>query len=134
MNLLDSSAWLAFFANESNADQFAELLEFPDELIIPTVVIYEVFKVLLRESGEEDALAAYAAMSQGQIIEITPRLAVESARLSLRYRLPMADSMILAAAQARDAILWTQDADFSDIPGVKYYPKSTIQTDDAGND
>jgi toxin FitB len=122
MNLLDSSAWLAFFADEDNADRFSKTLDDPAELIVPTVVIYEVFMVLLRETGEEDALKAYAAMGQGQIVDITSPVAVDGARLSLHYQLPMADSMILAIAYATDAVLWTQDADFIDIPGVKYFP------------
>ena len=124
MNFLDSSAWLAFFADEDGAENFADVLEAPAELIVPTVVVYEVFKVLLRESGDDDALKAYAAMSQGQIVEIRSRLAVEAAaRLSLQYRLPMEDSMIFATAQMADATLWTQDADFKDLPGVRFFPK-----------
>ena len=123
MNLLDSSAWLAFFADEINAEKFAEILVSPEELVVPTVVIYEVFKVLIRESGEDDALQAYAAMSQGIVLDVNSRLALESARLSLLHRLPMADSIILASAQSMDATLWTQDAAFRDIPGVKYFPK-----------
>lgn len=128
MNLVDSSAWLAFFANEENADIFAEPLKSPSELVVPTVVIYEVFKVLLRESGDDAALAAFAAMSRGRVVDISPRLAVEAARVSLQYGLPMADSMILAIARSTDAIVWTQDADFNDIPGVKCFPKRSKGT------
>ena len=123
MNLVDSSAWLAFFADEPSADYFSEPLVKPDLLIVPSVVIYEVFKVILRESGENDALQAYGAMSRGKIIDLGARLALSAAKLSLQYKLPMADSMILATARAEKATLWTQDVDFKEIPGVRYLPK-----------
>lgn len=124
MNLVDSSAWLAYFAAETNADRFAEPLASPEELVVPSITIYEVFKVVLRESGEERALCAYGAMSQGSVVDLGARLAVSAARLSALHRLPAADSIILATAHACGATIWTQDAHFEGIPGVKYFPKT----------
>jgi predicted nucleic acid-binding protein len=121
MNLVDSSAWLAFFADTKNASKFQGAIEDTRRLLVPTIVIYEVSKVLLREQGEELAIVAQAHMQQGKILDLTTEIAVNSASISLKCRLPMADSIILASARSHNARLWTQDDDFKGIPQVKYY-------------
>jgi len=123
MNVVDSSGWLEYFIDGQNASCFAPTLKEVDSLIVPTVSIYEVFKVMLRESGDSAALQAASAMQKGTVIDLTPRLAMSAASLSLKHALPMADSIILATAQAYDATLWTQDIDFKAIDSVKYFAK-----------
>lgn len=123
MNIVDSSGWLAYFADELNAKHFLPSLNDPAALVVPTVTIYEVFKVVLRESGEDAALQAAMAMHKGTIVALTAPLALAAAKLSLEHDLPMADGIILATAQEFNAILWTQDADFKNIKNVKYFPK-----------
>jgi len=123
MNIVDSSGWLAYFADEPNAKHFINPLKDTDSLIVPTVTIYEVFKVVLRESGENKALEAVAAMQKGTVVDLSARLAIAASKLSLEYGFPMADSIILATAKVFDAVIWTQDSDFKNIPGVKYFPK-----------
>ena len=123
MNIVDSSGWLAFFADEPNAKHFLLPLKDTSMLVVPTVSIYEVFKVILRESGEDKALQSIAAMQAGLVADLTARLALEASKLSLMHSLPMADSIILATAKAFEATIWTQDADFEKIPGVRYFPK-----------
>jgi len=123
MNIVDSSGWLAFFADEPNAKHFLLPLKDTSILVVPTVSIYEVFKVILRESGEDKALQSIAAMQAGLVADLTARLALEASKLSLIHSLPMADSIILATAKAFEATIWTQDADFEKIPGVRYFPK-----------
>ncbi|NQT93012.1 MAG: type II toxin-antitoxin system VapC family toxin [Lentisphaerae bacterium] len=123
MNVVDSSGWLAYFADEPNAEHFAAVLADTDGLVVPAIVIYEVCKVLLREAGEEAALQALGAMGRGLVIAVDARLAVVGAKLSLQHSLPMADSLILATARNHGATLWTQDVDFDGIPGVRYVPK-----------
>ncbi len=123
MNIVDSSGWLAYFADEPNAMHFLTPLNDPTSLVVPTVTIYEVFKVILRESGESEALQAVAAMRKGTVVDLTAPLAIAASKLSMEYNLPMADSVILATAKEFSAILWTQDSDFIDINGVKYFPK-----------
>ena len=123
MNIVDSSGWLAYFADEPGAEHFLAPLRDEASLIVPTVTIYEVFKVVLRESDEDNALQAVAAMQRGQVVDLTVPLALAAAKLSLEHELPMADSIILAAAGEFKAVLWTQDSDFKKIPGVKYFPK-----------
>lgn len=123
MNIVDSSGWLAYFADEPNAGHFLAPLRDTASLIVPTVTIYEVFKVVLRESGENEALQASAAMQKGEIVDLSAPLATAASGLSLEHHLPMADSIILATAQAFDAIIWTQDANFQKISTVRYFPK-----------
>ena len=123
MNIVDSSGWLAYFADEPNAKHFISPLKDTDSLVIPTITLYEVFKVVLRESSENDAIQATAAMQKGTVVDLTVPLAIDASKLSLEKGLPMADSIILATAKAYDAILWTQYADFKNMPGVKYFPK-----------
>ena len=123
MNIVDSSGWLAYFADEPNAKHFLTPLSDSTLLVVPTVTIYEVFKVILRESSENDALQAAIAMQKGTVVELTAPRATAASRLSLERNLPMADSIILATAQEFNAILWTQDSDFKNISNVKYFPK-----------
>jgi len=123
MNIVDSSGWLSYFADEPNAKHFLTPLDDAASLVVPTVTIYEVFKVVLRESNENDALQAAVAMQRGTVVDLTAPLAIAASKLSLEYNLPMADSVILATAKKFNAILWTQDSDFEKISGVKYFPK-----------
>ncbi|MCK5784515.1 MAG: type II toxin-antitoxin system VapC family toxin [Desulfobacterales bacterium] len=123
MNIVDSCAWLAFFADEPNARHFLPPLQDSDALIVPSITIYEVFKVVLRESNENEAIQSIAAMQKGAVVDLTSSLAITAAKLGLRHNLPMADSIILATAHAYEATIWTQDSDFDTISGVKYFPK-----------
>ena len=123
MNIVDSSGWLAYFADEPNAKHFLTPLNDSASLVVPTVTIYEVFKVVLRESGENDALQVAAAMQKGTVVALTAPLAIAASRLSIQHALPMADSLILATAQEFKAVIWTQDSDFKNMSKVKYFPK-----------
>ena len=120
MNVVDSSGWLEYFADGPNADFFAPAIENTAELIVPTLSLYEVFKRVLQQRGEGDALQAVAIMIQGTTVVLDMDLALSAAKLSVDLKLPMADSVMLATAQSQRAILWTQDADFQDMEGVRY--------------
>jgi predicted nucleic acid-binding protein len=120
VNVVDSSGWLEYFAAGPNADFFAAAVETTDELIVPTVSVYEVFKRVSQQRGEGDALQAVALMQQGDVVDLSIHLALEATRASMALGIPMADSIILATAQSSDATLWTQDADFADVDGVRY--------------
>lgn len=120
MNVVDSSAWLEYFANGPNAGFFAPAIEKTSELLVPSLTLYEVFKRVFRQRDEGAALQAVAVMQQGTVIDLDAPLAVAAAQLSIEQRLPLADSIILATARAQAAVLWTQDADFKGIPGVEY--------------
>ena len=124
MNLVDSSAWLAYFAGEPNAGFFAGPIEDEEALLVPSVCLYEVFKVVLRERGEDAAFAAVAAMERGEVIDLGSELAMEAAALGFEEDLAFADSVIYAVARKRDATLWTQDVHLRGKPGVKFKAKS----------
>lgn len=123
MNIVDSSGWLSYFADEPSAKHFQAPLQDIGALIVPVISIYEVFKVILRESSEHEALQAIAAMQKGTVVEFTTKLAIAASKISFQLKLPMADSIILATAKDFNATIWTQDIDFKNIPGVNYFPK-----------
>ncbi|MCK6567718.1 MAG: VapC toxin family PIN domain ribonuclease [Chloroflexi bacterium] len=123
MNIVDSSGWLEYFAEGDNADFFAPAIEDTKNLLVPVICIYEVFKKILTQSGINEAQVHVSDMKQGQVIEIDESLALSAAKLSTDLKLPMADSLILAAARANNAVLWTQDEHFKDLEGVRYIEK-----------
>lgn len=120
MNLVDSSAWLEYFAEGPNATFFAPAIEKTPHLIVPTIVILEVYKRVLQQRNARVALEAIAILHQGHIVDLTASLAIAAARISHSEKLPMADSVILATAHAERAIIWTQDADFKNLANVKF--------------
>lgn len=123
MNVVDSSGWLEYFADETNANFFAPAIENARELVVPAISLYEVFKRVHQQRGENDALKAVAQMAQGHVAEVDMPLALRAAKLAMEYKLPMADSLILATARVYQATLWTQDEHFKDISGVQYVEK-----------
>ena len=123
MNVVDSSGWLEYFANDKNADFFAPAIEDTASLIIPSITLYEVHKRISQQSNDRQGLHCLALMQRGTVVDLDADLAVSAARLSLLLRLPMADSIILATARSFDATLWTQDEDFKGVEGVRYFAK-----------
>ncbi|MBS3976752.1 MAG: type II toxin-antitoxin system VapC family toxin [Syntrophomonadaceae bacterium] len=123
MNIVDSSGWLEYFGKGVNGKRFAPVIQETANLVAPTITIYEVFKRLLQQRGEDDALSAIGWMAMGQVVALSQELALEAAALSVEHRLPMADSIILATAQAHQATLWTLDEHFKGLPGVEYIPR-----------
>ena len=122
MNVVDSCAWLEYFAAGPNAAFFGRAIEATGDLVVPTLSLYEVFKRILQQRTEGDALVAVALMQQGTVVELDARLALSAARISVDLKLPMADSAMLATARAFGATLWTQDEHFEDLPDVRYRP------------
>jgi toxin FitB len=125
VNLVDSSAWLEYFADGPNAAFFASAIEKSRDVIVPTIIIFEVYKRIRQQRTARAALEAIATLSQGRIVDLTVALAIAAAAISHSERLPMADSMILATARAENAIIWTQDSDFEKIADVKYRARKT---------
>jgi predicted nucleic acid-binding protein len=123
MNVIDSSCWLEYFAGSNTGDRIAMAVEDIQRLIVPTIVLYEVFKKLLVELDEDSALLAIAHMKQGEVITLTPELAIYSAHIGKEFKLPMADSIIYATSRKFNAVLWTQDQHFETLDFVQYFPK-----------
>ncbi len=125
-NVVDSSAWLAYLANEPSASTFAAAIEDTAKLVVPSICLTEVFKVVARQRGESDALAIAAMMQQGTVVELDATLALDAARLGIAHKLPLADSVVYATAMRVGGTVWTQDNDFIDLPNVRYHPKSVF--------
>lgn len=123
MNVVDSSGWLEYFADAPNAEKFAPGIQSTRELVVPTLSIYEVFKRVLQQRSETEALRAVALMWQGRVVDLNTTIALIAAKLSAELKLPMADSIMLATAREYQATLWTQDEDFEGMKGVKYFSK-----------
>lgn len=123
MNVVDSSGWIEYFRDAPNAAVFEPVVGDSNSVVVPTIAILEVVRHLRRWAGEEAADEAAAQMRTGLVVSLDAELAVKAATVSLRHKLPLADSIVLATAQAFEATLWTQDADFQHLPGVTYVPK-----------
>lgn len=123
MNLVDSSGWLEYFTDSNNAEYFAPIIENTEDLIVSVINLYEIYKKILVEKDNNFAIQAIALMQQSKVIDITESIAIFASRLSVDFKLPMADSLIYATAKMNDAIIWTQDSDFENLENVKYFKK-----------
>lgn len=128
MNVVDSSAWLAYFAGDDNAGKFAAPIEDIETLLVPSITLTEVFKCIMRQRGEDAALQVAAHMQQGKVVELDGALALDAAVVGLKYKLPLADSIIYATASRFGAVVWTQDEDFKTLANVQYFPAETAPT------
>ncbi len=124
MNLVDSSGWLEYFTNGKNAKFFAPAIENSSELIVSVINLYEVYKKVSSEKDDESAIQAVALMQQPKVVEITSSISILAAKLSIKLKIPMADSLIYATAKIYSAIVWTQDSDFENLEGIKYFKKN----------
>ena len=124
MNLVDSCGWLEYFAGSSYSDFYAPAIENTASLIVPTICILEVFKRILQQKGEDQALQAAAIMHQGNVVALSASIALKAAKIGNQLRVPLADSVILATAQTYSAIVWTQDTHFKGLENVEYIEKS----------
>lgn len=116
--LVDSSGWLEYLTEDSKAGDFAPYIESHAPLIVPTIVLYEVFKMLLRERGKTAADRFASEAFRRVIVPLDENLALAAARVSLESRLTMADAIIYATAQSCEAQLITGDSAFRGLPGV----------------
>lgn len=123
MNVVDTSGWLEYFEGGQNARKFSVPIKEIKELVVPTICIYEISKIILRESDENHLLQALAAIQKGQVVALTPSISTAAAKVSLKYKLPMADSIIYITAKQYTATVWTQDIDFKNLPNVNYISK-----------
>ena len=123
MNLVDSSAWLEYFAAGPHAPQFTAVIEDVAHLVVPTIVLLEVTRRVMQQRGDDEALQVAAMLHQGRIVDLDDGIALNAAHLGLAHKLPLAESIIYATAKQFGATVWTMDADFSGLAGVRYFPK-----------
>ena len=120
MNIVDTSGWIEYFFSGSHASFFSKPIEDTDHLMVPVICLYEVFKKVNIVADEARALQIVGQMKQGHVVDLTEDIALRASLISIRHKLPMADSLIYATASARSALLWTQDEHFRNLPGVNY--------------
>jgi predicted nucleic acid-binding protein len=125
MNVVDSSAWLEYFADGPLAGEFVSAIEKPQALLVPSITLSEVFERVAQQRDEGAALQCVAVMQQGKVVELDAAMALRAAQLSLRHKLPLADSVVYATARLGNAMLWTQDAEFDGLPGVRCFAKGS---------
>jgi len=123
MNIVDSSGWMEYFAGHQNADFFSPVIEDHENLLVPVICLYEVFKRVTQLRDISTAQTYIGDMLNGRVIDLDQSIALEAAQISLDLKLAMADSIILATARTHQATLWTQDEHFQGLPGVKYVEK-----------
>lgn len=124
MHVVDSSALIEFFTDGPNKPHFRDAILDTDAMLVPSVVLYEVYKIMTRVAGDEAADASVMALRSANIVDLDERHALAAARISTLHGLALADAIIYATAQLRGAILWTQDEHFKDLPEVRFFPKS----------
>ena len=123
MNVVDTSGWLEYFADTVNAKNFENAILDTENLLVPVVVIYEVFKKVLNEFNEDKALTVIGHMKMGKVINIDEDIAINAAKISAAKKMPMADSLIYSIALKHTAIIYTQDSHFENLEFVKYFNK-----------
>jgi len=124
MNIVDSSCWLEYLMDTEIGANVAPAIENPDELVVPTIILYEVYKKLLAEKSEEYALGVVSYMQRGMIVELNTSLSLSAAQISRKHKLPMADSIIYATSLHYSAVIFSCDKHFKDIPDIRYFPKT----------
>lgn len=120
MNLMDSSGWIEYFLDGPNASFFNPAICQTDALLVPTICLYEVYKRIAIGAGQDAALQAIVQMKKGKVVSLGDSLSIHAAQISLKNKLPMADSIIYATALSENATIWTQDEHFKDRPNVKF--------------
>jgi predicted nucleic acid-binding protein len=118
--VVDSSGWIEFLSSGPRAKPYTAYIARPSELITPTIVLYEVYKRIKRDRGEEAALASVGQLHATDLIPLTETIALLAADVSLHQGLAMADAIIYATALEQGAQIVTSDADLKDLPGVVY--------------
>ena len=126
MNVVDSSGWIEYLSGGENAETFRTPIEDADQLLVPALSLFEVYRHLIRHLGQHEALEVVAVMREHPIVPLDDRIALEAAETSAETGLPTADSIILTSARLHNAVFWTQDSDFEGMDGVEYFAKKQL--------
>ncbi|HYW30175.1 MAG TPA: type II toxin-antitoxin system VapC family toxin [Gemmatimonas sp.] len=123
MNLIDSSVWLEYFAEGPQANEFSKVIERIESVLVPTIVLLEVTRRVMQQRDEDSALQIAAMLHQGQLVPLDSGIALSAAHFGVVHKLPLADSIIYATGRQEGATIWTMDAHFAGLPGVRYVAK-----------
>ena len=125
MNVVDSSGWIEYLTDSKRADLFAAPIEQRDQLLVPTIALFEVHKILSRSLPEGVVDRCLNVMRLGRVLDLTDRRAVAASKIARQHRLALADAAMYSMAREFDATLWTQDVDYQGLEGVRYCAKQT---------
>lgn len=126
MNVVDSSGWVEYFQDSPRADLFALAIEQRDQLLVPTIALFEVHKVLSRKLPAELVERCLDVMRLGRVLDLTDRRAIAASKVASQHRLAMADAAMYSMAQEQSATFWTQDVDYKGLPGVRFFAKPEL--------
>jgi predicted nucleic acid-binding protein len=124
MTVVDSSGWIEYLHGTQRAGLYEPALRNLEHVVVPSLVIFEVHRLIAAKRGEAVADAATSIMRKCRIAALDASLAIRASALARQHKLAMADAVIYATAQECGAKLWTQDSHFKDLPGVKFFPKT----------
>jgi predicted nucleic acid-binding protein len=123
MVIVDSCGWLEWFSGGKLADRYEMYLADQKNMLMPAIVLYEVYKILKREVGEEKALLAAGYMKNSPVIPVDEGLALAAADIALQEKLAMADAIVVATARLNHCTVITSDSDLENQPCVKFIAK-----------
>lgn len=124
MNVVDSSGWVEYFQDSPRADLFASAIENRDQLLVPTIALFEVHKILSRSLSEDLVERCLNVMRLGRVLDLTDKRAIAASKVARQHRLALADAAMYSMAQEHAANFWTQDVDYATLPGVRYFAKT----------
>ena len=124
MNVVDSSGWIEFFLAGANGPVFKPVIERREQLLVPTIALFEVHKILSRSLPEDMVDRCLNVMRLGRVLDLNDRRAVAASQVARQHRLALADAAMYSMAQEHSANLWTQDVDYDGLPGVRYFAKT----------
>ncbi|MDB5891132.1 MAG: hypothetical protein JWP47_1963 [Polaromonas sp.] len=123
MNVVDSSGWIEFFQAGVNGPLFKPVIEQRDQLLVPTIALFEVHKVLSRKLPADLVERCLDVMRLGKVLDLTDRRAVAASKVSSQHRLALADAAMYSMAQEFGATFWTQDVDYDGLDSVRYFAR-----------
>lgn len=120
MNVVDSCGWIEYLTDGTLADKYWKYIKNPAKIATPTIVLYEVYKIIKRERAEEDALVAVSFINKTEVVLLTESIALLAADMSLKYAIPMADAIVYATAIEQDCTVITHDDHFRRLDRVVF--------------
>jgi len=116
--LVDSTGWLEYLTEDSKAAAFAHYLEGDAPVIVPSLVLYEVYRHLAKQRGRTVADRFVAQALHRRVVALDESIALAAASASIDHRLTSTDAIIYATARACNAQLVTANTHFRGLPGI----------------
>jgi predicted nucleic acid-binding protein len=121
--VVDTCGWIEWLTDGVLFAEFEPHLDNLADVYVPTAIQYELYKWVKRERGEARALEVVALTEQGNVVPLQTTISLLAADIALQHGLSLADAVIYATAQHKDAVLVTADDHFKGLPGVVYFDK-----------